>query len=33
MFFSDAVDAFEKDQYVGCQVEGDKLLTLAGTEP
>jgi GNAT superfamily N-acetyltransferase len=29
LFFSDAVGAFEKDEYMGCQVEGEKLLKLA----
>jgi ribosomal protein S18 acetylase RimI-like enzyme len=30
LFFSDAVGAFKKDEYLGCQVEGEKLVRPAG---
>jgi GNAT superfamily N-acetyltransferase len=28
LFFSDTIGAFEKDEYMGCQVEGEMLLKL-----
>jgi GNAT superfamily N-acetyltransferase len=30
LFLSDTIGAFVKDEYMGCQVEGGKLLKLAG---